>query len=88
MAILEQLGANARLCAATEMHPMRSDDRHDAILREEVKAAEHEGEIGSCLGCKPVVFEQYIVCQRVSRRRKVAERWVGDIPHLRVPRRA
>jgi hypothetical protein len=50
VAVLEQLSADAFLGAATKEHAVRQDDGHDALILEEMKAVQEEGEVGGGFG--------------------------------------
>ena len=78
VAVLEQLGADAFLRAATEQHAVRQDDGHHAFVLQEVEAVQQEGEVGGGLGGQAVVLEAHVLAHRLGRLPAVAEGRVGD----------
>jgi len=54
--ILDQLGANGFLRAATKQDAMGRDDGHHAIIFEDVKTLEKEGEVSGRFGGETMIF--------------------------------
>ena len=61
VAILQQLGADALLRAATEQHAVGQDDGHHAFVLQEVEAVQQKGEVGGGFRGQAVVLEAHVL---------------------------
>ncbi len=78
IAVLQQFCADPLIRPAPEQHAVRQDDRHGAVLGEEVEPVQQEGEIGRRLRREAVIPEAEILLHLLGRAPAVAEGWIGD----------